>query len=82
MVGGSKMSLTPFFLSTIQFYRTIIFHQFVWMRVKEEPHWQGTSIVKTQSFMHLVAEGLLYGKAFTGTGPIKSWSPGELHNSK
>ena len=27
-----------------QFYYTIIYHQFVWMIVREEPHWQGASV--------------------------------------
>ncbi len=29
---------------TKQFYHTMIYHQFLWMRVREEPHWQGASM--------------------------------------
>ena len=27
-------------------YHSIIYHQFVWLRVREEPQWQGASLEK------------------------------------
>ncbi len=29
---------------------TIIYHQVLWMRVREEPHWQGASFLKLRSW--------------------------------
>ena len=41
-----------------QFYHTMIYHQFVRVRVREEPHWQGASISKAMT-SYAVYYGLL-----------------------
>ncbi len=44
---GFVCLLTPLsFMGPRASYHTIIYHQFVRLRVREEPHWQGASIVK------------------------------------
>ena len=53
----------------IQFYQTIIYHQFVWVRVREEPHWQGASPNKEEDirgyiileFERFIEESILDG---------------------
>ncbi len=39
-----------------QFYHTIIYHQFVRVRLREEPHWQGASTCKTKNKKHQNSE--------------------------
>ncbi len=49
--GGSSQLLTKKWTDEQriwrQFYHTIIFHQFGRVRVREEPHWQGASIINS-----------------------------------
>ena len=42
-----------------QFHHTIIYHQFVRVRVWEEPHWQGASIVYNVCFLRCIPAWLV-----------------------